>query len=324
MAFNGLALGAGAFGNNDLTSQTSGMPNTGRRLSHDQGAEADGSQYAGLHKTSSRHSHHSPSHDATRTGATSVAEVDTPQREPREKMPTTSGGVSDTATESDESADTEEERRNSAVQHLARRYTSQSQDGRIDPGTNIFLHATDPHSPLNPNGEKFRARTWAKAVVDMMSTEGHTFRTSGVAFQNLNVHGFGSATDYQKDVANVWIEMATLARRLLGQTKRRIDILRDFDGVVRKGEMLVVLGPPGSGCSTLLQTIAGEFNGIFVDEKSYFNYQGKSHFIYLSPCPIARFDSGFHKSYPRCWRRHVPLPLRPFGRRGATMHVGTQ
>lgn len=40
--------------------------------------------------------------------------------------------------------------------------------------------------------------------------------------------------------------------------------------------MLVVLGPPGSGCSTLLKTIAGEMNGIHADRESYMNYQGKS------------------------------------------------
>jgi len=168
------------------------------------------------------------------------------------------------------------------VQALARRYTAQSNatgagaGAGAAPGQNVFFAASeDPDSPLNPGSANFRARAWAKAVVDMVATEGHAFRTSGVCFQNLNVFGFGKATDYQKDVANVWLEVAGLARRLVGGGKRRIDILRSFDGVVRKGEMLVVLGPPGSGCSTLLKTIAGETNGIYVDDKSYFNYQGE-------------------------------------------------
>jgi ATP-binding cassette subfamily G (WHITE) protein 2 (PDR) len=52
--------------------------------------------------------------------------------------------------------------------------------------------------------------------------------------------------------------------------------LRDFDGLVRSGEMLVVLGRPGSGCSTLLKTIAGETSGFFVDSNAYINYQGIS------------------------------------------------
>jgi ABC-type multidrug transport system ATPase subunit len=40
--------------------------------------------------------------------------------------------------------------------------------------------------------------------------------------------------------------------------------------------MLVVLGPPGSGCTTFLKTIAGDYNGIFMDDSSYFNYQGET------------------------------------------------
>jgi len=34
------------------------------------------------------------------------------------------------------------------------------------------------------------------------------------------------------------------------------------------------LGPPGSGCSTFLKTVAGETHGFFIDERSHFNYQG--------------------------------------------------
>ena len=38
--------------------------------------------------------------------------------------------------------------------------------------------------------------------------------------------------------------------------------------------MLVVLGRPGSGCSTLLKTISGETHGFFIDKQSDINYQG--------------------------------------------------
>lgn len=57
-----------------------------------------------------------------------------------------------------------------------------------------------------------------------------------------------------------------------------------MDGVLEAGEMLVVLGPPGSGCTTMLKTIAGEMNGIYLDESSSLNYRGQfslSYFRYL-------------------------------------------
>ncbi|KAI1436261.1 ABC-2 type transporter-domain-containing protein [Xylaria sp. CBS 124048] len=178
---------------------------------------------------------------------------------------------------SDESTDVdavELERRESLVNQLARKYTSHSQT-QWTPGANPFLDA-DENSPLNPHSDKFSARAWAKAIADMTSSEGKEFRTAGVCFQNMDVYGFGTATDYQKDVANVWIEGASMARQLFGYKGTRIDILRSFDGLVRKGEMLVVLGPPGSGCTTLLKAIAGETAGIYIDDKTYFNYQGIS------------------------------------------------
>jgi ATP-binding cassette, subfamily G (WHITE), member 2, PDR len=52
---------------------------------------------------------------------------------------------------------------------------------------------------------------------------------------------------------------------MLRVEKHKIQILRDFDGLVESGEMLVVLGRPGSGCSTFLKTISGEAHGFTVD-----------------------------------------------------------
>lgn len=244
-------IGAGSFGNYDLTAKMTGAP-LDRTATHDQEEEVPPTTAGG--------SSTAQGDDVTKTQATSVTE---------------GAGASDTAgDDGDDSEAASLERRHSAVQALARTFTSQSQ--AVAPGTNPFLIASeDENSPLNPNGPNFNARAWAKALVNLVAGENNQFRTTGVAFQNLNVHGFGSATDFQKDVLNIWLEAVGLVRKLTGTGQTRIDILRDFNGLVRNGEMLVVLGPPGSGCTTFLKTIAGEHNGIYIDEKSYFNYQGE-------------------------------------------------
>ena len=171
--------------------------------------------------------------------------------------------------------DSEQERRENMVRGLARTYSRQSHASVVGPfpGT-VFEAHLDPSSALNPSSPKFNARAWAKAVAEQVTSDGTGFRTSGVCFQNLNVFGFGAGTDYQKDVANIWLEAIGMVRRVFGHEKTRIDILRKFDGVVKNGEMLVVLGPPGSGCTTFLKTLAGETNGLYVQDDSYFNYQG--------------------------------------------------
>ena len=131
-------------------------------------------------------------------------------------------------------------------------------------------------SSLDPNSKTFKPRQWVKSMIKLNEAENKTpGRTAGIAFRNLSVHGYGAATDYQKDVGNIWLESVGMAKKALGQAKpRRIDILRDFEGIVHSGEMLVVLGPPGSGCSTFLKTITGETHGFVVDDGSYLNYQG--------------------------------------------------
>ncbi|KAK3710076.1 Multidrug resistance protein [Vermiconidia calcicola] len=175
----------------------------------------------------------------------------------------------DTKVDSDEEAQAHAD---IAITELAKSLTRQSTWTSVP--ENPF--GADPDSALDPNSKNFRPRQWAKSMIKLNNADTSSpNRTAGIAFRNLNVHGFGAATDYQKDVANIWLEAVDLAKKVLGMAKpRRIDILRNFEGIVRSGEMLVVLGPPGSGCSTFLKTITGETHGFVVDENSYLNYQG--------------------------------------------------
>jgi len=184
------------------------------------------------------------------------------------------GPNGDREPESTEDSISSLEVREAEVHKLARRFTEQSNHSTA--GQNPF--AAEPGSTLDPNGERFNARAWCKAMLQMYTedSQAHPPRTLGVAFSNLNVYGFGSDTDFQKSVGNVWLEAVGLARRLMGHRQRKIDILQNLEGLVEAGEMLVVLGPPGSGCTTFLKTIAGETYGFYVDKNSDLNYQGTS------------------------------------------------
>lgn len=88
--------------------------------------------------------------------------------------------------------------------------------------------------------------------------------------------------DYQKTVGNIPLSWASSARDLISSRKRKVEILDGLDGVLESGEMLVVLGPPGSGCTTLLKTIAGEMNGLYLDGASEINYRGESMYTFSS------------------------------------------
>ena len=118
----------------------------------------------------------------------------------------------------------------------------------------------------------------------------------GVTYQSLNVYGFGTATDYQKTFANSPLAFLSLLGRLQGLAKKsRIDILRDLEGLVSSGEMLLVLGRPGSGCRPFLKTLAGHTHGLIVDPSSDINYQGKAT---SGPPRICLYSFQLYKGIP--------------------------
>ncbi|GAQ40768.1 hypothetical protein AtubIFM56815_010776 [Aspergillus tubingensis] len=165
-----------------------------------------------------------------------------------------------------------------AINALARSLSHLSSKSGIGDGTNTFLDPTsDPE--LDPNSEQFNSQKWTKNLLRITSRDPDRYprRTAGVSFRNMNVFGYGTAADYQANVANMWLKGFGWFREKLGYGKKvRIDILRNFEGYVHSGELLVVLGRPGSGCSTFLKTIAGETHGLWLDHGTDIQYQGIS------------------------------------------------
>jgi ATP-binding cassette, subfamily G (WHITE), member 2, PDR len=98
-------------------------------------------------------------------------------------------------------------------------------------------------------------------------------RRAGIVWKNLKVCGSGSAINLQKNVGSLLLAPLR-AREFFGKGQEKI-ILNDFEGVLKSGEMLVVLGRPGSGCSTLLKTLMGELHGLDMKPQSEIHYNGK-------------------------------------------------
>ncbi|KAJ5530797.1 CDR ABC transporter, partial [Penicillium freii] len=157
------------------------------------------------------------------------------------------------------------------IRRLASRASRHTVSSEVSkPYNNIFNPL--PDSDLDPQSSNFNTLAWVQALLQYESEnlESGRRRKSGVCFRNLDVYGFGMSTDYQKSVGNSILSLMAQRR------KRRIDILHGFEGLVNAGEMLLVLGPPGSGCSTLLKTIAGQMEGLFLGDKVMMNYRGVS------------------------------------------------
>lgn len=93
-------------------------------------------------------------------------------------------------------------------------------------------------------------------------------------YRNLNVYGSGAALQLQQTVMGFLMAPLRLGEMFSFGKKERKHILRSFDGVIDSGEMLIVLGRPGSGCSTLLKTMCGELQGLELGDDSVVHYNG--------------------------------------------------
>jgi ATP-binding cassette subfamily G (WHITE) protein 2 (PDR) len=94
-------------------------------------------------------------------------------------------------------------------------------------------------------------------------------------FSNLNVYGSIDAHDYLETFGNAPLRLFRKLGMCLGRnTVTDVTILHAFEGCVRHGEMLAVLGRPGSGCTTLLKTLAGETRRLRVGADAEIQYQG--------------------------------------------------
>lgn len=158
-------------------------------------------------------------------------------------------------------------KRNS-VSSASKQTVSQSRALAPAPGSNL-----DPSSPI------FDARAWVQDFIRECNLDPKSApsRALGVAFKGLSVFGWGSGAAFQRTTGSVITDTAKyLARLTFGKSQnRRVDILRQFEGIVEKGEMLLVLGPPGSGCSTLLKSLAGETQGLGLAPDSLIDFRGR-------------------------------------------------
>jgi ATP-binding cassette subfamily G (WHITE) protein 2 (PDR) len=131
------------------------------------------------------------------------------------------------------------------ISNLARSLSEHSTQDEKGNTVNPFF---SKDSLLDPKSKDFSPRAWLEALVGVTSRDPDRYpnKTAGVAFRDLSAHGFGKVTDYQKTFGNYAFELLSLGKKIIGrQQVTRIQILRDFDGLVKKGQMLLVLGRPG-------------------------------------------------------------------------------
>ncbi|TFA98420.1 Brefeldin A resistance protein [Trichoderma ghanense] len=114
--------------------------------------------------------------------------------------------------------------------------------------------------------ERLMSRMFGHARQEQNSEE--QLRHSGVIFRDLTVKGVGLGARLQPTVGDIFLGLPRKIRNLVkagpkaAQAKPPVrELISHFDGCVRPGELLLVLGRPGAGCSTFLKAFCNQRYG---------------------------------------------------------------
>lgn len=128
--------------------------------------------------------------------------------------------------------------------------------------------------------------------VRRMDEEGMELNHTGVSFMNVTTKGVQPGSEFGTTVSEPLRVLQEFPSRVKNAFNPQLrNLIEGVDGFVEAGEMLMVVGRPGAGCTTLLKTLAGEvdqFKGVEGDieydgipfEKMMRNF--KSDIIYNS------------------------------------------
>ncbi|KAH8431322.1 ABC drug exporter AtrF [Aspergillus melleus] len=121
--------------------------------------------------------------------------------------------------------------------------------------------------------------------LERRTTAGEPAKKVGVVFKNVTVKGIETGASFVRTLPDAVVgtfgpDLYKLVTNFIpqlhfGKRPPVRDLLHDFSGAVREGEMMLVLGRPGAGCSTFLKTIAND-RGAFAGVEGDINYGGLS------------------------------------------------
>jgi ATP-binding cassette subfamily G (WHITE) protein 2 (SNQ2) len=127
--------------------------------------------------------------------------------------------------------------------------------------TRVLSTRTFKDGKLNIDPANFDLRILLNTVVTEMKKEGIELNRTGVLLKDVTTKGVDASASFNPSVEEIIRSVIALPMILRKLRKPPIrNLIENVDCLVRPGEMLLVVGRPGSGCSTLLKTIAGEID----------------------------------------------------------------
>ncbi|KAI8391921.1 Pleiotropic ABC efflux transporter of multiple drugs [Nakaseomyces glabratus] len=176
------------------------------------------------------------------------------------------------------------------VRQLARTLTQQSSlhqkkeytlpEEGINP---IFTNTeADDYNPrLDPTSDEFSSAEWVQNMSNISNSDPDYYKpySLGCYWKDLVATGESADIEYQANFLNgPYKGLKTVYNTVVPSTASSKDknfkILKSMEGAVNPGELLVVLGRPGSGCTTLLKSISSNTHGFNIAKESTISYSG--------------------------------------------------
>ncbi|GAV51615.1 hypothetical protein ZYGR_0AF00860 [Zygosaccharomyces rouxii] len=108
------------------------------------------------------------------------------------------------------------------------------------------------------NGDGFDAEKILRHFVKNASSQGIDFRKTGITMEDVSATGYDNSFLEGSTFADLVFLPYTIFKFLKGLRHRHMrKIIRNVNAFALPGEMVLVLGRPGSGCSSFLKTAAG-------------------------------------------------------------------
>lgn len=138
--------------------------------------------------------------------------------------------------------------------------------------TNTIKNNPEDDPELDPTSGKFDLHKYLRRTLAVLEMESMILKEADVVMKNVNVSGSGRALNYQDTVSGMLMAPFRL-RESLSNTEPK-HILRNCNALLKHGELLVVLGRPGAGCSTFLKAMTGETHNLRYEKNSSIHYSG--------------------------------------------------
>ncbi|KAF2208392.1 hypothetical protein CERZMDRAFT_101459 [Cercospora zeae-maydis SCOH1-5] len=164
-------------------------------------------------------------------------------------------------------------------------------------------------SPSTTEDEPFDLEDTLRGNKRLEEESGIKHKAIGVIWDGLTVRGMGGSKIFVQTFPDAFTGFFLFPVKYLmglaglGGKGKEVHILQNFKGVVKPGEMVLVLGKPGSGCTSFLKVIANQRYG----------YTGIDGEVHYGPFTAKEFEKRYRGEAVYCEEDDVHHPTLTVG-----------